>query len=165
MVHRRHIDQVTSGKRNVRGDARAFLAERFFRNLYQDLLPFPEQFGNCGPGLWGISIRPMFLLLNRGRTTAASAPAAAGRTMREAVIVGAIRNAGARRSFRFPVGTVVFLGLFCLRLLLERLPCWWRRFCNHAAFGCLGRNRRRNRRRKVRYRRRRRGRFFFGDCA
>src|SRR5207248_2126705 len=69
MVHCRHIDQVTSGKGNVRGDARAFLAEGFFGNLNQDLLPFPEQLGNCRARFWGISIGPMFFLLNRRRTT------------------------------------------------------------------------------------------------
>src|SRR5438093_13271164 len=124
MVHGRHIDQVTSRKRNVRGDAGAFLAERFFGNLNQNLLPFPEQFGNRGPGFWGIPIRPMFFLLNRGRTTSASASTTVGRTMREPVIVGAIRDPSPRRSFLVYIGRFVLGGWLGWDPPLERLPSW-----------------------------------------
>ena len=113
MIDCRHINQVTSGKRNVRGNARPFLAERFFRNLNEDLLPFPEQFRNGRPGFWRISVCPMFLLLDRGRATSASASAPAGRTVGEMVIVGTIRHASARRPFISLLELFIFLGLLC----------------------------------------------------
>ena len=40
MVDRRHVDQETSGQRDVAGDARAFLADWLFGNLHQDFLTF-----------------------------------------------------------------------------------------------------------------------------
>ena len=43
VIHRRHVDQEAAGQRDVAGDARAFLADRFLGNLYQNFLPFLEQ--------------------------------------------------------------------------------------------------------------------------
>src|SRR3954452_14399753 len=43
MVHRRHVDQKTSGQRDVAGDARAFFADWFFGDLDQNLLAFFEK--------------------------------------------------------------------------------------------------------------------------
>ena len=43
VVHRRHVDQKTSGQRDVTGNARAFFADRFLGNLDQDFLPFFQQ--------------------------------------------------------------------------------------------------------------------------
>src|ERR1700728_4772894 len=38
-----HIHDITSWKRDVRGDARALLAKRFLADLNDDFLPFLEQ--------------------------------------------------------------------------------------------------------------------------
>src|SRR3984885_4424568 len=43
MVHRGHVDQETTRQRDVAGNARAFLADRFFRDLHQNFLAFLEQ--------------------------------------------------------------------------------------------------------------------------
>src|SRR5260221_224644 len=43
VFERGHVDHVASGQRDVRSDARAFLAQRFLRDLHDDLLPFLEQ--------------------------------------------------------------------------------------------------------------------------
>ena len=43
MVDRRHIHQIPARKRNVRRDPRAFLTERLFGNLNQNLLSFAQQ--------------------------------------------------------------------------------------------------------------------------
>src|SRR5438093_1240296 len=75
---------------------RAFLAQRFFRNLDKNLLTFPQQLGNRSPWPRRMSICPMFLLLDRRRTTPASASTAAGRTMRERILVGTVGDASAR---------------------------------------------------------------------
>src|SRR5262249_46172281 len=45
---RRHVDDVTSRKRHVRSDAGAFLADRLFGDLDDDLLPFAQKIGNHG---------------------------------------------------------------------------------------------------------------------
>src|SRR3989454_12292591 len=107
----------------------------------------------------------MFFLLNRWRTTAASASTAAGRTMCEPVIGGAIRDPSARRPFRLYIGRFVFLGLLCWGPLFVGLPSWRRRFPSHSAFGYFGRNRRAYPRCKVGYRRGRHRRDVFGGCA
>src|SRR5436309_2485888 len=91
----------------------ALVDERFFPNLNEDLLPCPEQFRNGRPGFWRISVCPMFLLLDRGRATSASASAPAGRTVGEMVIVGTIRYASARRPFISLLELFIFLGLLC----------------------------------------------------
>ena len=44
----RHVDQETSGQRDVRRDARAFLGDRLFGDLDQYLLAFTEQVRDCG---------------------------------------------------------------------------------------------------------------------
>ena len=46
MLDGRHVDQKASRQRDVRRDARAFLGDRFFRDLDQDLLAFAQQIGN-----------------------------------------------------------------------------------------------------------------------
>src|SRR5689334_20245703 len=46
MLDRRHVNQIASGQSDVRSDPRAFLGDRFFRNLHEDLLPFTQQIGN-----------------------------------------------------------------------------------------------------------------------
>ena len=43
MIHRRHVNQKTSGQRDVTGNARTLLADRFLRNLHQDFLAFFQQ--------------------------------------------------------------------------------------------------------------------------
>src|SRR5439155_20540110 len=124
MIDCRHINQVTSGKRNVRGNARPFLAERFFRNLNEDLLPFPEQFRNGRPGFWRISVCPMFLLLDRGRAISSSASAPAGRTVGEMAVVGTIGYGSARGTFISVLELFIFPGLLFWLLLLARFLLW-----------------------------------------
>src|SRR5262249_49469477 len=45
---RRHIDDVTAGQRHVRSDAGAFLADRLFGDLDDDLLALPQKSGDHG---------------------------------------------------------------------------------------------------------------------
>src|SRR5262245_27593205 len=45
---RRHVDDVTSRQRHVRSDASAFLADRLFGDLDDDLLPFAQKICNHG---------------------------------------------------------------------------------------------------------------------
>src|SRR5262249_629718 len=46
VVDRRHVDYVTARQRHVRGDAGAFLADRLFGDLDDDLLPFAQKVGD-----------------------------------------------------------------------------------------------------------------------
>src|SRR5712692_8750882 len=46
VIHRRHVHQETSGKRDVTGDTRAFFADGLLGNLHQNFLAFFEQIGN-----------------------------------------------------------------------------------------------------------------------
>ena len=43
VIHRRHVNQKTSGQRDVTGNARAFFADRLLGDLHQDFLAFFEQ--------------------------------------------------------------------------------------------------------------------------
>src|SRR5215471_11985163 len=46
VVDRRHVDNITARQRHVRSDAGAFLADRLFGNLDDDLLPFAQKVGD-----------------------------------------------------------------------------------------------------------------------
>ena len=46
VIERRHVDEEAAGKRDVAGDARAFLAERLFGDLDDDFLALLQQVGN-----------------------------------------------------------------------------------------------------------------------
>src|SRR5262245_56190726 len=46
VIDRRHVDYVTARQRHVRGDAGAFLADRLFGDLDDDLLPFAQKVGD-----------------------------------------------------------------------------------------------------------------------
>src|SRR5215468_1339228 len=46
VVDRRHVDYVTARQRHVRSDAGAFLADRLFGDLDDDLLPFAQKIGD-----------------------------------------------------------------------------------------------------------------------
>src|SRR5262245_4105439 len=46
VVDRRHVDYVTARQRHVRSDAGAFLADRLFGDLDDDLLPFAQKVGD-----------------------------------------------------------------------------------------------------------------------
>src|SRR5205814_6128090 len=48
MVHGRHVDEKASGQRDVTGDARALLADRFLGDLNQDFLSFFQQIADQG---------------------------------------------------------------------------------------------------------------------
>src|ERR1700761_7306309 len=43
MIHRGHEDQEAPRKRDMTGDPRAFLGDRFLGNLHQDFLPLLQQ--------------------------------------------------------------------------------------------------------------------------
>ena len=43
VVHRRHVDEETSGERDVTGDTRALFADRLLGNLHQDFLTFFQE--------------------------------------------------------------------------------------------------------------------------
>ena len=51
MVHCRHEDQKPPGKRDVAGNARAFFADRFLRDLDQNFLAFFQQFADLRDNL------------------------------------------------------------------------------------------------------------------
>src|SRR5271155_5812187 len=46
VIQRRHIDQEAPGQRDVAGDARAFFAQRFLGDLYDDFLALLEHIRN-----------------------------------------------------------------------------------------------------------------------
>ena len=46
VIHRRHVDQIAAGQRDVAGDARAFFAQRFLGDLNDDFLARLQHFGN-----------------------------------------------------------------------------------------------------------------------
>src|SRR5207253_7993877 len=48
VIHRRHVDEEASRQRDMTGDARAFLADWLFGDLYQDFLAFLQQIGDQG---------------------------------------------------------------------------------------------------------------------
>src|SRR5580693_6109151 len=48
MFHRGHVDHKAAGQRDVRSNAGAFLAQRLFGDLNDDLLALFEQVGNGG---------------------------------------------------------------------------------------------------------------------
>src|SRR5262249_4808699 len=54
VIHRRHVDQETSGQRDMAGYARAFLADRLFRDLHQYLLTLFEQIADLRQVLRGV---------------------------------------------------------------------------------------------------------------
>ena len=69
VVNRRHEHQKTPGQRYVRGQPRAFSAERFLGDLHEDLLPFFQQVLDAGilacrltPSLRGRLARLLFLV-------------------------------------------------------------------------------------------------------
>ena len=46
VMQRRHVNQITPGKRDMAGDARALLAERLLGDLHDDFLALLQHFGN-----------------------------------------------------------------------------------------------------------------------
>src|SRR6185312_5210490 len=51
MVDGRHVHQKTAGKRDMTGNARTLLRDRFLGNLDQDFLAFLQQVSDGGLGL------------------------------------------------------------------------------------------------------------------
>ena len=76
MIDGRHVHQETAGQRDVRGDARAFLAERFLGDLYDDFLAFAQKvadrrqrravFASFARRRSTFSGRPLLLTVSRG---------------------------------------------------------------------------------------------------
>jgi hypothetical protein len=46
MLDRRHVNQKAPRQSDVRSNARAFLGDRLFGNLHQNLLAFAQEIGN-----------------------------------------------------------------------------------------------------------------------
>ena len=97
MIHRRHVDQEAAGQRDVTGDARALLADRFLGNLHQNLLAFFQQVGDQ---------RHVALFVAAGAASTATAATAA--TLGPAIVSRTRRAlgiaSGARRSANFGAG-------------------------------------------------------------
>src|SRR5205085_2929608 len=112
-------------KRDVRRNARAFFPQRFFGDLNQDLLSFPEEFRNCRIWSRSVPIRAMFFRLCRRWPAPSPAAATAGRPARELIIVRPIRDASARRGF-----LILMVGLFLLSPVFGFFFGWrYRRGC------------------------------------
>src|SRR5262249_61683799 len=50
VVHGRHVDQITSGQRDVAGNTRSLFAHGLFGDLHQNFLTFLQQLGNLWHG-------------------------------------------------------------------------------------------------------------------
>ena len=85
VFERRHVDHVAAGQRDVRGDARALLAQRLLGDLNDDLLAFFEQVADRGLALAVASsarwARNLFDALRCRRARCVVAPAGSARLL------------------------------------------------------------------------------------
>src|SRR5262245_3245401 len=104
MVDRRHVNQISTRKGNMRCDSRTLLAERLFRHLDQNFLPLTKKLRNhrTAPRL-GAVWPMMFFGLSWGWTSPAPLTAI-GRPVRERSLIGPIGQAHA--------GGRILLGVF-----------------------------------------------------